>query len=491
MRGKDRIEDDSLFMIPPHPDLRKRLKEDFARARAAGGEAVARLLRMREAVRPGLNDGLIYPGNTFPLGTPTSVIRSAGRKKKPLRGTVRVAVVLAEFSDRRFGGGIDAEHYEKLFFSKGALPHGSVREYFSEVSGGAVDITGAVAGPLMLPRTLSAYAHGESGTSRAEPNARTMALDAAKAASAGLKFRPYDNNRDGYVDAFIVIHAGRGAEETGNDGDIWSHKWVLPGNGFAADGVRIYAYVTVPEDSRIGVCCHELGHLIFGFPDLYDPDYSSEGAGNWCLMAGGSWLGDGEIPAHPSAWCKAGQGWVAVKTPKAGAPVRIGEVKEGRAVQRLWKDGIKGSEYYLVENRQKTGFDARLPGDGLLVWHVDESVDDNTNEVHYKVALEQADGARHLEKGDNRGDAGDPYPGTSDNRNFTADSNPDSRSYAKSDTCVQLTRISASWPVMTAEISVKCAAAGKKPKPPSKKKTKKKPAKKTTKKSANRKRSGS
>jgi len=464
------------------------MKEDFADARAAGGETVARLLRIREAVRPGLNDGLIYPGNTFPLGTPTAVIRSAARKMKPLKGTVRVAVVLAEFSDRRFGAGMDAAHYEKLFFSKGELPHGSVREYFSGVSNGKIAITGAVAGPFLLPRTLAGYAHGESGTSQAEPNARTMAQEAAKAAAARLKFKPFDNNRDGYVDAFIVIHAGRGAEETGNDGDIWSHKWVLPGNGIAADGVRIYAYVTVPEDSRIGVCCHELGHLIFGFPDLYDPDYSSEGAGNWCLMAGGSWLGDGEIPAHPSAWCKASQGWVEVKTPKLNGTVQFRFVKEGRAVHRLWKEGAGGSEYYLVENRQKTGFDARLPGEGLLVWHVDESVDDNTNEVHYKVALEQADGANHLEKGDNRGDAGDPFPGTSDNRSFTADSNPDSRSYTKLDTCVQITRISASWPLMTAEISVKCPAAGGKRKPPSKKPkaaARRKPAKKPAKKSAN------
>jgi immune inhibitor A len=484
MRGKEQAGDDALNLIPPHPDLRKRLKEDFERARTAGGEAVARLLRIREAVRPGLNDGLIYPGDTFPLGTPTGVIRSAARKKAPLRGTVRVAVVLAEFSDRRFGQGRDAAHFEKLFFSRGSLPNGSVREYFSDVSGRRIAISGTVAGPFLLPRTLAEYANGESGTGGAGPNARTMALDAAKAASAGpgVKFRFYDNNKDGYVDAFIVIHAGRGAEETGEGGDMWSHKWVLPGNGLDTDGVRIYAYVTVPEDARIGVCCHELGHLLFGFPDLYDPDYSSEGAGNWCLMAGGSWLGNGEIPAHPSAWCKANQGWVDVKAPKArktGAAVQFKDVKDGHAVHRLWKDGTRGSEYYLVENRQRKGFDARLPGDGLLVWHVDESVDGNTNEVHYMVALEQADGSGHLEKGDNRGDAGDPFPGASNNRNFTASSDPGSRSYTKSETCVQLTGIGDSGPVMKAWVSVKCAAAGKNRKPPTKKRGRKTAKKKS------------
>ena len=71
---------------------------------------------------------------------------------------------------------------------------------------------------------------------------------------------------------------------------------------------KIYAYLTVPEDCRIGVCAHELGHLLFGFPDLYDTDYTSEGVGNWCLMGGGSWNGGGDIPAHPSAWCKVEPG---------------------------------------------------------------------------------------------------------------------------------------------------------------------------------------
>ena len=471
MRGKNQKQDDALHRIPPHPDLRKRLKQDFERARTAGGDAVARFLRIREAVRPGLNDGLIYPGETFRLGTPTDAIRAAGRKRAPLRGTVRVAVVLAEFRDRRFGQGRDAAYFEKLFFSQGSLPNGSVREYFTEVSGRKIAIAGTVAGPFLLPLTLAEYANGESGTGNSEPNARTLAFDAAMAATAEAsgKFSAYDNNKDGYVDAFIVIHAGRGAEETGEGGDIWSHKWVLPGTGVKTGGVRIYAYLTVPEDGRIGVCCHELGHLLFGFPDLYDTDYSSEGAGDWCLMAGGSWLGNGELPAHPSAWCKAVQGWVEVKAPKTNAAVRFRDVKDGRSVHRLWKDGAGGSEYYLVENRQKKGFDGLLPGGGLLVWHIDESVGENTNEVHYKVALEQADGSRHLERGDNRGDAGDPFPGASDNRGFTASSNPDSKSYTKKDTCVRLIRIGDSGPVMSAEASVKCAAAPKKRKPQAKK----------------------
>ena len=87
---------------------------------------------------------------------------------------------------------------------------------------------------------------------------------------------------------------------------------MLSGVRVRADGDQIYAYLTVPEDARIGVCAHELGHLLFGWPDLYDTDNTSDGIGNWCLMAGGSWNGGGDTPAHPSAWCKAQQEWVTV-----------------------------------------------------------------------------------------------------------------------------------------------------------------------------------
>src|SRR4029077_10126539 len=117
-----------------------------------------------------------------------------------------------------------------------------------------------------------------------------------------------DNDGNGYVDAFIVVHPGGGGEQTGNAGDLWSHKWGPPGR-YSTGGTQIYAYLTIPEDCRLGVCAHELGHLLFGFPDLYDTDYSSEGIGNWCLMAGGSWNNGGLTPAHPSAWCKCKQNW--------------------------------------------------------------------------------------------------------------------------------------------------------------------------------------
>lgn len=445
-------------LVAPSPELREQLKEEFEEVRSNSSAMMGMMLRPQPRSPIGMNDGLIYPGDTFPLGTGPVAASRAAADRTPLRGAIRVIVVLAEFSDRALTH--SEAHFEDLFFSEGELPNGSVKEYFHEVSNGMVDIVGQVAGPYTLPRSMAEYANGESGTGQVQPNARTMARDAAEAADTEIDFGPFDNEADGFVDAFIVIHAGPGAERTGDTDHIWSHKWVLPGGALEADGAKIYAYLTVPEDARIGVCCHELGHLLFGFPDLYDTDYSSEGVGNWCLMGGGSWLGGGEIPAHPSAWCKVKQGWAEVMEPRSEIGYQIEDVKSTQQVLRLWKNGSAGHEYFLVENRQKTAFDRELPAEGLLVWHIDDSIPGNSNEFHPKVALVQSDGEQDLEKGNNRGDAGDPFPGSAGKLVFTGTSTPSSMSYGDRETCVSLENISPSGPIMTADVTVVCEADG-------------------------------
>ncbi len=441
-------------LVSAHPELAAKIRKELEQLRAGAAAIVGPQLRVGRRPRVGFDDGLIYPGNEFRLGTSAREARSAAAARAPLRGTVRVIVVLADFTDKAMAQ--TRQHYLDLFFSTGVIATGSVREYFTEVSNGLVDIVGDVVGPYRLPRTLADYAHGESGTGDVSPNARTMAYDAAVAANADVDFGPYDNDQNGYVDAFIVVHAGPGAEVTGSAGDIWSHKWTLEGGAYDADGTKIYAYLTVPEDAKVGVCCHELGHLLFGFPDLYDTDNSSEGIGNWCLMAGGSWNGNGDIPAHPSAWCKAQQEWVTVQAPTSNVQVNVEDVKTSHTVYRLWKDGGASTEYFLLENRQRTLFDRNLPGDGLLVWHVDEAIGSNSDEAHYKVALEQADAREDLEAGNNRGDGGDPYPGTSGNTSFHATSTPNSKSYGGVSTCVAITNIPASAAIMPVRLAVRC-----------------------------------
>jgi immune inhibitor A len=383
---------------------------------------------------------MILPPDAVPPGTPLSAVRSAAADRAPLRGKVRVVVVLVEFSDRPFGQ--PASRFEELFFSTGTVPTGSVTEYFADVTGGLVEIVGEVVGPFTMPETLAWYANGNYGIGKpsGEPRANILARDAAVAANATVDFGPYDNDGNGYVDAFIVVHAGGGGEETGDPGDIWSHKWVLPAE-YDADGTKIFAYLTIPEDAKLGVSAHELGHLVFGYPDLYDIDYTSQGIGDWCLMAGGSWNGGGDTPAHPSAWCKAQQEWVDVQAVTQDTTVTLQDVKTSRTVHRLWTDGMSGPEYFLLEYRRRAGFDAELPGEGLLVWHVDETQPTNADENHYLVALVQADGSRDLENDVNRGDGGDPYPGWSGNTAFTATTTPASTGYSGADSLVAVTDI--------------------------------------------------
>src|SRR3982751_1798595 len=291
------------------PELADRLKAALGAARSAAGVPETLSLRAAEPHILGLNDGVIVPPEAFQLGTSPSVIRSAAAARAPLQGTVRVIVVLVDFSDKHMAQ--TQQHFRDLFFALGGAKK-SVRDYYREVTNGLIDIQGDVVGPFRLPHTLAAYAHGASGMGAPKPNAQTMAPDAAVAANPTVNFTPYDNDGNGFVDAFIVIHAGTGAETNSNPGDIWSHKWTLDGGAMNVDATKIFAYLTVPEDCRIGVCAHELGHLLFGFPDLYDTDGTSEGIGNWCLMAAGSWGGGGDNPVHPSAWCKANQGWATV-----------------------------------------------------------------------------------------------------------------------------------------------------------------------------------
>jgi immune inhibitor A len=239
-----------LCAIAPSPELRERTLRELERVR--GESDLTSAFRLGGTPRSaGYGDGTIIPPSEFPPGTPEAVISNAAAARAPLTGAVRVVVVLADFQDRPMSA--DKEHFEDLFFSLGKLRHGSVREYYREVTHGLVDIVGEVTDPIRLPKKLSWYANGNFGIGQptGQARARIMARDMAVAADPLINYAPYDNDGNGFVDAFVVVHAGPGGEATGDPGDSWSHKWVLP-SAFNADGARIFATSRFPRTRRSG-----------------------------------------------------------------------------------------------------------------------------------------------------------------------------------------------------------------------------------------------
>jgi immune inhibitor A len=114
-----------------------------------------------------------------------------------------------------------------------------------------------------------------------------------------------------------------------------------------------------------------------------------------------------------SAWCLATLGWIKPTNVTAKRTLKLNPLEANKGdCFRLWTKGKASREYFLIENRPQAGRDAKLPGSGLAVWHIDESQSDNTNPLAFKVALVQADGKRDLEFNRNGGEAGDLFPGS-------------------------------------------------------------------------------
>src|SRR5262249_46641109 len=134
--------------------------------------------------------------------------------------------------------------------------------------------------------------------------------------------------------------------------------------------------------------------------------------------------------------------------------ITIDDIQTGKQAHRLWKGGAASKEYFLLENRQKHGYDRELPGDGLLVYHIDDSIDTNADETHYKVGLLQADGLLELEHGANQGDDGDPYPGSARITELTGTTVPNTHSFAGLDTSVAVRQVTRKNGTITAKVSV-------------------------------------
>ncbi len=436
----------SLLAMPPHPELLERIER--------GEIAMPHFLQNEAAIRTA---GVNAPGQAVQFNPELDEIFNA-------------LVILVDFTDNV--SSVEATFFDDLMFEDA---NGTVRDFYDEVSYGELEIS-TVDFPsdiawVRAPETYAYYVDGQNGTGSYPQNSQGLVEDVVEAVDDVVDFGDYDHDGDGDVDGLFVVHAGPGAEYTGSDDDIWSHAWSLPWPGAQHDGVWVRRYSVEPEywqnanDMTPGVYAHEMGHSVFGLPDVYDRDYTSSGLGNWSLMAGGSWNGTlGSSPAHPDLWCRMEMGYVdPINVTVDQIGLEIPAIQDTSVAYRLWTDGNPSNQYFLVENRQQTGYDAHLPGEGLLIYHVDDNVgsqNDNEwypgheNQGHYLVALEQADGDWDLEQDVNRGDSGDPWPGSQNETDFNDASTPNSDSYAGATTDVAVENISASGMTMTADLIV-------------------------------------
>jgi immune inhibitor A len=346
--------------------------------------------------------------------------------------SANILVLLVDFDDVPADTILHAEaSYDRLLFDRANLY--SLVNYYDWNSYGRLDVKGDIYGWFRCPEPLSYYVNERKGMGSYPRNAQRMVEDAVTAADPFVDFSRYDNDGpdgipssgddDGVVDFLFVIHGGQGYEWTMNPNHIHSH--VANIRAMEVDGVLVKTYATEPEDGRVGTFAHEMGHLL-GLPDLYDVTLNTFGLGMWSLMAYGSWGGgDGSRPVGLDAWSRSVLGFVdPVVVDSNSAGYELPCIEDGPHVLRLWSGAEGGPQYFLVENRRAKGWDGFLSyfGEGLLVYHVDERIRDNSVEGDHLVSLEQADGNFDLEKRRLWGfgsDGGDPFPGSSGNREFT------------------------------------------------------------------------
>jgi M6 family metalloprotease-like protein len=404
----------------------------------------------------------------------------------PNTGTQPTIVILAEFTDQATLGTTPASWASRFF---GASD--SVSDYYDEVSFGDLDIApGAeshgTAGDGVVGWVNIGQPHpGSDSPSGVITTANQQTFkDAVAAANPFIDYSAFDSNGNGSITPnelhITVITAGGEASICGTGPfNTWGHKWWAGDVGFpVADSVEIEEYTMFGEAhcdgggggymATLGIMVHEIGHDL-DWPDYYDntdaPDDPNDtgangdgGVGQWSVMATGSWAAEsgeapGETPPHPDAFNKSYQGWINPTLATGTSTQSLGQAATNPdAVQVLdnpggvdWTDGVASGtgEYFLIENRQLTGYDAALPGCGILIWHVDETrgVFNNNNSFDARrlLDLEEADGGSSGLPY-SAANAGDAFLGGA----FNASSNPNSNLYNGSPSGVSVSSISSS-----------------------------------------------
>ncbi len=379
-------------------------------------------------------------------------------------------VILVNFTDSVFYH--TAEDFDSWLNEPGYSVSGgtgSVKDYYRDNSMGMFVPNYHVVGPYTLSQP-SAY-YGQNDDSDEDTNPREMVSEAcalAKADNPDLDFSQFDNDGDGYMDNCYIIYAGYSEASTANDDDIWPHTWTMGDYAFDIDGITIYSYscsaelvgtpttYATPTMDGIGTFTHEFGHIL-GLKDMYDTDSYTDGngvdPGDYSLFASGSYNNDSRTPPylmaferHQLGWIVEGEDLLELKSAEDVELLGLSENKARYINAQPDRDEQDGWEWFVLENRQQTGWDKYIPAHGLLIYHYDFTVEmqdeywtqngPNNNAQHRCLYIKAADGTDDTISRD-----GDTFPGITANTSFTDTTTPNSINWDHEPTNVPVTNI--------------------------------------------------
>ncbi len=348
----------------------------------------------------------------------------------------------------------------------------SVKKYYQDMSNGKLNYDNVVTIYIRAPQPKTMY---NDITQDAGQQANLLikdVLDTMKAMSNYTSeilptFNSVTVDAQKEVVAFNVFYAGdNGGRWTYG---LWPHSWglyVVGPQELSPGGKQVFRYqiTNIGNDLSIGTFCHENGHMLCGYPDLYDYTYRSAGAGNYCLMAFG---GSDKNPVQIGAYLKRTSGWATTLELNSSMSMSLTSGSSGTNYNVFYRytKPTASTEYYLVENRNKVNHDASLPSSGILVWHIDELGDNstvnlnpNTTHNNFEATVVQADNLWDLERNKNAGNATDLYfQGNTANgykNELTDTSRPNAHWWDGSNSGLALRAFSAAAPTMTYYIGI-------------------------------------
>lgn len=333
-------------------------------------------------------------------GLPQKGIGLMGRMNFPLQGNIKSVVILVSYQDVDFTVSNPQEYYTNMLNQDGFSEYlgvGSARQFFVENSCGKFLPQFDVYGPVKLSHNRSYYGAQSGSSHDIRPSA--MVTEACSALDATVDFSQYDLDGDDYIDNVYVIYAGQGQATYGGTDTVWPHSSYIT-TGQSHDGKILYRYACSNEweydrPDGIGTFVHEFSHVM-GLPDLYSTQYvNTVTPGEWSTMDQGPYNGNGCRPPYYTAYERNALGWIDLTPMESGTSVELPSIVENQA---YIIPCLRETEFFLFENRQKTGWDTSVPGHGMLVWHVDYDSDVfyrnnvNNDEDHQYVDIIEASG---------------------------------------------------------------------------------------------------